>query len=95
MSAFLKRKVIFSKIENSHNRLRDDVIEGICLALPTVGRPFYLAAEPRDPKLKGKGVREVNTSVVKEIVSHKDNVIRFKTHSGSIYEVKYSGTATQ
>jgi len=85
-------KVRFSKIKNNHNRLRDDVIEGTCEQLPTVGSIFVLTAPPRDIEI---GIRVVNTSEVVQILPYlprnpkfPSNPIIFKTESGSTYAVQ-------
>ena len=81
-------KVTFTKISNNHNKLRDDVIVGTSLELPTEGESFRLVAPPRDIRV---GIRDVQTSPVTKIVDHNiiDKVIKFETESGSLYQVSY------
>ena len=79
------KKVIFRKIENNHNKLRDDEIHGETFCLPVVGCPFLMVGPPRDISV---GFRQVNTSKIVEILSRKGSVTTFKTESGSIYSVE-------
>ena len=75
----------FKKIENNHDKLRDDSIAGTASLLPTIGLPFIMYAKPRD----SGDIRVVNTSVVTEIITEETTakIITFKTRSGSIYSV--------
>jgi hypothetical protein len=76
-------KVLFKKIKNNHNRLRDDQISGIAIGIPRVGYSFYMTSEPRDISV---GSRVTNTSVVIKL-ENIENGWRLFTKSGSIYEV--------
>ena len=85
-------KIIFTKIQNNHNRLRDNVIKGETDQLPIVGKQFVMRAPPRDIKI---GFRHVNTSPVTKIISDVQHElsnharkITFKTESGSEYSVE-------
>lgn len=67
-------------------RLRTDSVEGVTQTLPTVGQQFFMAAESLTKADDGSpmGHRQVNTSVVTELV-YADDVWTFTTHSGSKY----------
>jgi hypothetical protein len=82
---FKKMKVIFRKIQNNHNALRDDEIEGETQAMPVVGKPFVMTAPPRDMPV---GFRHVNTSPVTKIISQFNHKTTFETQSGSTYSVE-------
>jgi len=80
----MTHKVTFKKIENNHNKIRDDIIEGHCHDLPEINKQFVMFAKPRD----AGDIRIVNTSLVKSCTFFSDTqsyVLR--TESGSIYEV--------
>lgn len=86
----MKYQVKFSKINNNHNKLRDDEIIGFCTDLPEVEKQFVLFAPPRDQKVAPQGMayfRMVNTSLIKE-KSQNGKVFDFKTESGSQYRVE-------
>jgi len=73
---------LFVKIENNHNRLRDDEIPGLAPQLPVVGKQFFMYGEGKE-----FGTRYVHTSEV-ESVEKTDDGILFKTASGSTYLLK-------
>ena len=79
------KNVRFTKIENNHNRLRDDIIEGITYELPRVGHQFKLVGVSRDGDAFKR--RLVETNFVKSIES-SDSGIVFTTMSGSTYKVE-------
>lgn len=76
-------KVLFKKIKNDHNRLRDDQISGIAIGEPKIDCSFYMTSEPRDISV---GSRVINTSKVVKL-EDIENGWRLFTKSGSIYEV--------
>ena len=76
-------KVIFRKIYNEHNKLRDDVIEGECTRWPDVGNIFELVGPPRD----SGDLRYVATSPVTKYLFVNEDIsfVIFQTDAGSIY----------
>lgn len=81
-------KVEFSKVQNDHNRLRDDVIVGEAPFLPAVGKSFIIIGPPRDnPEATCRYVR-TNTITLMEVDDRKKGEYKFSTASGSIYSVK-------
>src|SRR2546421_7832617 len=79
-------KVKFHKISNNHTRIRSEVIEGKTTAWPTVGKQFFLTAEPfENPKA---AMRWLQTNVIREIIYNETGLVIFKTESGSIYAVE-------
>lgn len=83
----MKYKVEFKKIKNDHQRLRDDVIVGMTFALPSEGAQFVMFAESRDKTLPPGSMRQVNTSIVKEVQKTSEDVYLLQTQSGSTYQV--------
>lgn len=83
-------KVRFSKVYNDHNRLRTDVIEGECEALPRVGECFEMTGAPLDKWLQG-ATRFVNTSQVHTIIEFDNGMMHIHTESGSIYKIEILG----
>ena len=71
----IEHKVKLTKIESNHNNLRTDIIEGITLELPEVGKSFVLAGKPLTP---GTDIRLVTTTEIKN-VEKIDNEYKFKT----------------
>lgn len=68
------------------NVLRSLEIEGATHQLPTVGKYFYMVAEPLE---EGFDYRQINTNVVTEVSG--ETPIVFKTASGSTYQVYLVG----
>lgn len=65
--------------------IRTDEVEGSSPDWPQVGRGFVIEAPPLQD---GYNLRIVHTSNVVEILFDEDGVCRFRTESGSIYEVE-------
>jgi len=80
-------KVRLTKIENNHNELRDDSIEGETSNLPKIGRQFVMFGPPRDINI---GHRMVNTSAIDMLSLDDDGKIYIVgTISGSIYKIEH------
>ncbi|MEM4379903.1 MAG: hypothetical protein QXL01_04365 [Thermoplasmatales archaeon] len=77
---------VFVKIENNHNRLRDDIITGMCPYLPRVGESFFMYVDPHTDTPAG-AQRYVNTSPVLEVKKIDEGYL-FKTKNGSTYLLK-------
>jgi len=75
-------KVKFTKVRNTHDRLRTDIIEGEAESLPTIGKCFEMVSVGLD-----FGLRYINTSVVKHI-EEINNQYQIHTESGSVYMVE-------
>jgi hypothetical protein len=75
----------FKKIQNNHNRLRDDVIIMDSCSPILKGQQVMLTGPPRD---LATGGRMVCTSPVVDIDFPHANITRIITESGSIYEIK-------
>jgi len=73
---------LFVKIENNHNRLRDDEIPGLAPQLPVKGKQFFMYGEG-----KVGGTRYVHTNVVTSVEKKPEGIL-FKTASGSTYLLK-------
>ena len=77
-------KIRFTKVKADHDRIRDDVIEGIAHKLPKVGECFDFYSKSRNFRL---GIRMVNTSPIVEL--HEDGLTYYlTTQSGSHYTVE-------
>lgn len=86
----MPHKVRFIKVQNNHNALRDDTIEGDCKKLPKVGEQFVLVGEPRDNK--NATCRLVTTNTVTDVKRDKETGnYMFKTASGSEYKIERLG----
>ena len=79
-------KCKLSKVQNEHDRLRDDVIEGECFREPALGEQFKLYAAARDTHDEDY-FRVVSTSPVKYIID-KNTYLLIQTESGSTYRIK-------
>jgi hypothetical protein len=79
----MKTQILFKKIKNDHERLRDDEIIGHWQNNPQVGEQFVMYAKPKDPSAS---LRCVNTSNVVKI-DPIDNGWALHTESGSLYHV--------
>jgi hypothetical protein len=42
-------RVLLSRVKSTHTRLRTDTVLGWTNALPAVGEPFVMSADPLDP----------------------------------------------
>lgn len=86
--------VILKKIESMHKNLRTDEITGMTLNMPTVGNTFFMYADPLDTDAKVNGVsvntRYIHTSIVQEVIEHKNGEISFKT-ANSVYTLNITG----
>ncbi len=82
----VEKRVRFIKIENNHDRLRDDVIEGTYSRKPVIGECFEMYGKPRDIDI---GFRAVNTSPIKKIQKFKTDVMIVTTESGSKYRLEF------
>ena len=71
------------KISSSHNNLRTDVVEGVCLSFPEVGESFCMLSSP----LVSGSVRTIRTSKIKSIEQLKSNIYSIITQN-SQYEVE-------
>lgn len=80
----MKLNVIFRRIANNHNKMRDDIIKGQTEHLPKLGESFTMTGPPRD----SGDFRWVNTSPITEIIFSEGDFTTFKTASGSIYSVE-------
>lgn len=78
-------KVKFSKVKNSHSRLRGDEIVGYCASLPVVGSWFLLIAEPLEDTTMD--FRQVNTSVI-DAISRDGNKYTVTTRNESVYLIE-------
>jgi hypothetical protein len=85
----MRLNVLFKKIKNDHQRLRDDEIRGWANDLPEVGKPFQMLGPPKDPNAD---LRCVTTSPVTSVALLEEDgeVVGaiFNTESGSTYQVK-------
>lgn len=77
----MKCTCTLTKVENNHNKLRDDVIHGHCDAMPTLNKCFLMYGEGKE-----FGIRRVNTSPIKSIQRDGWN-FKVTTESGSIYHI--------
>jgi hypothetical protein len=76
----------FTKIQNNHDRIPDDVIEGYTYHLPIIpNKPFFFFGPGRD---NPHAMKAVNTSVVTKIVEESEFHWVFETESGSTYQVE-------
>ena len=76
-------RVLFKKIESTHNNVRTTETEGACPSLPEVGFSFRLFA---DPLTEGANLRMITTTKVAEMRALDDGEIVFKT-ANSTYAV--------
>ena len=82
-------KVILTKIESNHSRLRTSDVLGNTLELPQVGKSFYLVGESLT---EGMIARVVTTSEISSVeVSEDGKEFTFKTQN-STYKVQVLGT---
>jgi hypothetical protein len=79
--------VTLTKIESTHNNVRTNETTGHTLALPEVGKNFFMTAPP----LESGGVRMINTTEIKEVEIHSETEFTFKTQN-STYKVQVLGT---
>jgi len=79
--------VIFEKIKNNHDRLRDDSISGA--GIPSselkIGNHFVMIAAPRDSGFE----RMVNTSAIVEVEMLSKQSWQITTENQSIYKITY------
>jgi hypothetical protein len=75
--------VIFEKIFNNHDELRNNIIHGKSEELPTIGRCFDFFGKPIDTNMN---FRAVNTSPL-VAVECSDDVYEVETMSGSKYKI--------
>lgn len=68
---------------NVEGGLRTDTVVGRCHSLPTIGESFNMSAAP----LESGDIRLISTSIVEEVESLNQCHYRFKTRTGSVYEV--------
>lgn len=76
-------KINLEKFESTNTNLRTKTVLGQTDELPEVNHTFVMMAESLTP---GGTFRYIETSLVKEIVSQDDKVIRFKTEN-STYQI--------
>lgn len=74
-----------SRPEGLPGGLRTDVIVGESQGMPKRGKSFTMEAEPLN---SNASFRYVNTSIVMQVVDLSENVKRFTTKSGSVYELE-------
>lgn len=84
----LHQRITFTKIVNKHDRLRDNVIEGITSVYPQIGRSFWFTGRSKTP---GMIARLVETSPVITIDNPEECIWVLTTQSGSVYRIEYLG----
>ena len=78
-------KFKFTKVQNNHNQLRDDVILcDTCTEIVT-GKTVVLTGPGRD--FVGH-IRVIETSVVTSFDKLNENLVRITTKSGSVYDIE-------
>lgn len=77
-----KYQINLTRIKSSHEDLRTPSVLGWTSALPKIGEPFLLTAEPLDPCY---ALRIINTSIVQEI--REDRGLFWTKYSSYHYEI--------
>ena len=80
-------KYKFTKIQNNHNELRDDVILCDTCSDIVIGQPMFLTAPSRDLQVDG-AFRYIHTSPVTAFDKLNESVVRITTRSGSTYDIE-------